>query len=469
MRSTAPTRVPRRASATTSRGPAGARPAVRRDGVRAALSQPWPTSRSACAAWGGRPPASHAPAANATSPMARATPGTAAARSTIATGRRGAGTTSTRSASSPSPIVTVGSARTTASAALRRPAPGAPSAPAMSRPVAHASVTASQIATNAPARVPRRARSVCSEMRSMSGPQSGQALGDVLGARCPELAGPPPPRHDHDPVGPRGRRRVVGDHDERAAGLVDRLPQQSQHSAARAGVERARGLVGEHDARLSDKRPGNRDTLLLAARELRRAVAAALLEPDAAEDVVDDRAGQAGAGEPRRERDVLLGREGGEQGEGLEDEPDAFAAQARERPFVEAAELLLVEPHATLRRPVQPGGELQQRRLAGARRPHDRGERAAGHGERDAVEGANLSVATPEDADDIVEVHHRVARVVRGRRMAGHGRDGRGGAGHVEAPSWGSAPAWATATPGAAGCGGHRGGPGGVAAPGPFG
>src|SRR3954451_10815227 len=358
MRSTAPTPVPRRVSATTSRGPPGGRPAARRNGVSAALSQPWPTSRAAWAAPGWRPAASHAPAANATSPMARATPGTAAARATVATGRRGAGTTSRASASWPRPIVTVGSARTTASAALRRPAPGAPSAPAVSRPVAHASVTASQIATNAPARVPRRARSVCSEMRSMSGPQSGQALGDVLGARGVELAGQPPVRHEHDPVRPRGRRRVVGDHDERAARLVDRLAQQGQHGAARARVERARGLVGEHDARLPDERAGDRDALLRAARELRRPVAAAVVETDAAQDVADDSAGQARAGEPRRQRDVLLGREGAQQVERLEDEADPLSAQARERPFVEAAELLLAEAHAALRRPVQAGGEL---------------------------------------------------------------------------------------------------------------
>ena len=120
------------------------------------------------------------------------------------------GSTSTPSASSPWPIVTVGSARTTASVAARRPAPGGPSAPAISSPVAEASVTASQIATNAPASVPRRARSVCSEMRSMSGPQSGQPLGDLLGGRGVQLAGEPPVGHEHDAVRPRGRRRDRG-------------------------------------------------------------------------------------------------------------------------------------------------------------------------------------------------------------------------------------------------------------------
>src|SRR4051812_7651170 len=47
MRSTAPTRVPRRATATTSRGPAGGRPAARRNGVSAAPSPPRPMSPAA--------------------------------------------------------------------------------------------------------------------------------------------------------------------------------------------------------------------------------------------------------------------------------------------------------------------------------------------------------------------------------------------------------------------------------------
>src|SRR3954454_16139691 len=120
-------------------------------------------------------------------------------------------------------MVMVGSARTTASVAARRPAPGGPSAPAIRSPVAEASVTASQMATNAPVRVARRARSVCNEMGNMSGPESGQALGDLLGGRSVQLACEPPIGHEHDAVRPRGGRRIVRDHDQRAPALVDRL------------------------------------------------------------------------------------------------------------------------------------------------------------------------------------------------------------------------------------------------------
>ncbi len=62
-------------------------------------------------------------------------------------------------------------------------------------------------------------------------------------------------------------------------------------STARPGarVERAGGLVGEDHARLADERAGDRDPLLLAARELRRPMAAALVEADELEDVADGR------------------------------------------------------------------------------------------------------------------------------------------------------------------------------------
>src|SRR3954468_3114814 len=106
-------------------------------------------------------------------------------------------------------MVTVGSARTTAWVAATRPAPGGPRAPAIRSPAAEASVTASQMATNAPVRVARRARSVCNEMRNMSGPESGQALGDLLGGRRVQLARQPPIGHEDHAVRPRGGRRIV--------------------------------------------------------------------------------------------------------------------------------------------------------------------------------------------------------------------------------------------------------------------
>ena len=47
----------------------------------------------------------------------------------------------------------------------------------------------------------------------------------------------------------RRRRRVVGDHDDRLAELVDRAAQEAEHLRAGARVEVAGGLVGEDDRR----------------------------------------------------------------------------------------------------------------------------------------------------------------------------------------------------------------------------
>ena len=248
----------------------------------------------------------------------------------------------------------------------------------------------------------------------------------------------------------------MGDHDQRAAGLVDRLAQERQHGPPGARVERAGRLVGEHDARLADEGARDGDALLLAARELGRSVAAALVEADAVQDVADDGPAQPLAGEPRRQRDVLLGGQRAEQVEGLEDEADPLAAQAGEGSLVETVELELVEVDAALRRPVQARGDLQQRRLPGARRAHDRGERAAGHGQRDAVEGAHLPVAASEDADDVVEVDH-------GRAVGGFG--GADGTARLlmDGSLGGVRPACAMARARAAADVRHRSGPSGVA------
>ena len=124
------------------------------------------------------------------------------------------------------------------------------------------------------------------------------------------------------------------------------LAQEREHGAAGAGVERAGRLVGEDHVGLADERAGDRHALLLAARQLRRAVAGAVAEADALERVAHGRAGQPPAGEPRRQRDVLLGGQRAEQVERLEDEPDPLAAQPRERLLAEPGELEVAEADA---------------------------------------------------------------------------------------------------------------------------
>ena len=143
----------------------------------------------------------------------------------------------------------------------------------------------------------------------------------------------------------------------------------SRSSASTARPERVSsapvGSSAKIDVGLADERAGDRDALLLAARELRGAVAGALAEPDALERVADDGARQPRAGEPRRQRDVLLGGQRAEQVERLEDEADLLAAQPGERLLAQLAELVVAEAHA--RR--SSGGRARRRSAAASTCP----------------------------------------------------------------------------------------------------
>ena len=75
--------------------------------------------------------------------------------------------------------------------------------------------------------------------------------------------------HVRDAVGEVEDAGVVGHHDHGAVRPDGALRQQLHHRLAVRGVERGRRLVADDEARLVDQRPGERDALLLAARELR--------------------------------------------------------------------------------------------------------------------------------------------------------------------------------------------------------
>ena len=88
-------------------------------------------------------------------------------------------------------------------------------------------------------------------------------------------------------VRPRCRTRIVRDHDDRLAVLVDRAAQELEDLGSRLRVEVPGRLVREEDRRLRDERACDRDPLLLAARELGRAMREPVAETDVRDDLVE--------------------------------------------------------------------------------------------------------------------------------------------------------------------------------------
>ena len=140
----------------------------------------------------------------------------------------------------------------------------------------------------------------------------------------------PPVGQEQHRVGDRGGARVVGDHHDRLAELVDRAAQQVEHVAARLRVEVAGRLVGEHDRRARDQRARDRDPLSLAAGQLVRPVLAPVAEADGLDQRLEPGLVRLVAADPDRQQDVLLGVQDRQQVVALEDEADLLAPQQRE-------------------------------------------------------------------------------------------------------------------------------------------
>ena len=93
---------------------------------------------------------------------------------------------------------------------------------------------------------------------------------------------------NHDAVGEFYRLvLIVGDEDGGVAGTVVKIAQPVPELATDLGVERAERLVEQQETRLDRKRAGERDTLALAAGQLRRIAPAEIAELDQVEQFAD--------------------------------------------------------------------------------------------------------------------------------------------------------------------------------------
>ena len=135
--------------------------------------------------------------------------------------------------------------------------------------------------------------------------------------------------------------------------------------------------------------PGDGDALLLAAGELRRAMRRAGRRRPTVSTTWSNQSRSALRPARRSgQRDVLGGGQRRHQVERLEDEADAVAAQLRELGGRSSAARSMspIErlPEVSVS---SPASAVHERRLAGAGRPHDRGEAAGGELDDDARRG----------------------------------------------------------------------------------
>ncbi len=178
--------------------------------------------------------------------------------------------------------------------------------------------------------MPRNARSP-----PLPSPQAGRLRWGLLA-----LLHNPPVLQMELPGAAVGEGGVVGDQHEAGAVALMLGEEAVDDEAAGRAVKIAGRLVGEDQGRAGGEGAGDRDALLLAARQFARVVAGAVAEPDPAERRRGLGEGVAAAVELERDRDVLERGHRRQQVEALEDYADPGAAQAGETVFVEGGEVL---------------------------------------------------------------------------------------------------------------------------------
>ncbi len=195
--------------------------------------------------------------------------------------------------------------------------------------------------------------------------------------------------HDHVPRERLDDAEVLLDEQDRLrlAHALER-PRDLRDEERREALRR---LVDEQDAVVVEQRPGDRDHLLLAARERPRALRRPLRE--LGEEVVDEVVPRRAVA--HREAEVLLDGEPGEDVAVLGHVADAAADDPVRR---QPPDLLAGERDAPLRRH-EPHQRAQRRRLADAVPPEQRGDAARLDVERDALEHVRLAQVDVQVAD----------------------------------------------------------------------
>ena len=196
----------------------------------------------------------------------------------------------------------------------------------------------------------------------------------------------------------------MGHEHQRHAACRLLVEQGLEHLLSGPAVEVAGGLVGDQDRRVQEERPGDRDALLLAARELRGPMAEAVGEAEARQHSggAVEELGPVGAERPPAELDhgrqhgVLQGGELGQQVIELEDEADLLVTQVGAMPGAQAPGVLAGDADRALGRAVQQTQDVEQGGLPGAGGAHEREPLPGAELEVDAVQDLQPSLAHGE-------------------------------------------------------------------------
>ena len=175
--------------------------------------------------------------------------------------------------------------------------------------------------------------------------------------------------------------------DEHRHAFAGEIAHDDEHLADELRVECRRDLVEEHHVRLHHQRPGDRDPLLLAARELVRVLIRLLREADAREELPAAPLRLATrhlADPPGGERKVVDRRQVWEEVELLEDDPDPLAD--RRHVGALAGDLLALEEDAARLDRLEQVDAAKERALPAAARADDDEDLAQVDAEVDAVQ-----------------------------------------------------------------------------------
>jgi len=191
----------------------------------------------------------------------------------------------------------------------------------------------------------------------------------------------------------RGEGGVVGDDDQRGAGLLLGLKEEVGDLVAGRGVEGAGGFIGEEELGLIDQGAGESDAELFAAGELPRAMGEAVSEADGSEERLGAGAGGGGVFGPvtgeAGDEDIFEDGALREQVVELEDEADGAVAEAGGGGGLERGEVGIGDSDTAGGGAVERTEEIEERGLAAA----------GGAGDGDGFAGANMEVEIAEDVN----------------------------------------------------------------------